>query len=244
MIPPVSHHIQLADAHLYNCMRLPSREAKRNRPALPPSLSRPPASRSSLHRRKCLLTRVSSSARRYRSAPTSPSLRHHCPPPGGCGKRRAEARGGNLGLVEKQFVDSSLSLIYFEEIDGRRWKYLAENEGSSKRFKKGSIRAVCLQTPQAPLRGLVYAVALIEYVVQELMSFIRSYVVPEGFPDSVTPSYMPYMTWRALKNLFGGAMGVFTTHTFEFSWSRQKQGQSWCCSNQLDSQASTLVTRY
>lgn len=36
-------------------------------------------------------------------------------------------------------------------------------------------------------------------VVQELMAFIRSYVVPEGFPDSVTPSYVPYMTWRALK---------------------------------------------
>ena len=74
------------------------------------------------------------------------------------------------------------------------------------------------------------------------MSFIRSYVVPEGFPDSVTPSYVPYMTWRALKvycrtyvqqsaftailknrpkfnvmftiqHFFGGAMGVFTTRT-------------------------------
>lgn len=40
---------------------------------------------------------------------------------------------------------------------------------------------------------------LIVHVVQEFMSFIRSYVVPEGFPDSVTPSYVPYMTWRALK---------------------------------------------
>jgi hypothetical protein len=35
------------------------------------------------------------------------------------------------------------------------------------------------------------------------MAFIRSYVVPEGFPDSVTPSYVPYMTWRALKVYFG-----------------------------------------
>lgn len=34
------------------------------------------------------------------------------------------------------------------------------------------------------------------------MSFIRSYVVPEGFPESVTPSYVPYMTWRALKVFF------------------------------------------
>jgi hypothetical protein len=74
------------------------------------------------------------------------------------------------------------------------------------------------------------------------MSFIRSYVVPEGFPHSVTPSYVPYMSWRALKvyfhftvyfvlkiclilnvllikpffalqHFFGGAMGVFTTRT-------------------------------
>jgi hypothetical protein len=37
------------------------------------------------------------------------------------------------------------------------------------------------------------------FSTQELMSFVRSYVVPEGFPDSVTPSYVPYMTWRALK---------------------------------------------
>lgn len=39
----------------------------------------------------------------------------------------------------------------------------------------------------------------IELLVQEVMSFVRSYVLPEGFPDSVTSSYVPYMTWRALK---------------------------------------------
>ncbi|KAK4438414.1 protein root UVB sensitive 6 [Sesamum alatum] len=108
------------------------------------------------------------------------------------------------GLVEDQFLDSSLRLICLEEIDGRRWQYFAESNnsvrsGGSKKLKKNSIRAVCLQTPQAP--------------VDELMAFIRSYVVPEGFPDSVTPSYVPYMTWRALKHFFGGAMGVFTTQT-------------------------------
>lgn len=40
---------------------------------------------------------------------------------------------------------------------------------------------------------------VVKLFVQELMSFVRSYVVPEGFPDSVTPAYVPYMTWRALK---------------------------------------------
>ncbi|KAJ6394972.1 hypothetical protein OIU77_024061 [Salix suchowensis] len=101
-------------------------------------------------------------------------------------------------LLEDGFIGSTSRLICCEEIDGRRWKYVAESDASG-RFKKNSIRAVGLQTPQAP--------------VEELMGFIRSYVVPEGFPDSVIPSYVPYMTWRALKHFFGGAMGVFTTKT-------------------------------
>ncbi|KAL6964504.1 Protein root UVB sensitive 6 [Sarracenia purpurea var. burkii] len=129
------------------------------------------------------------------SPPTSSASSSALLPAASSGFRQATAR---LGLVDEQFVDSSLRLICCEEIDGRRWKYFADN-GGSKKFKNGSIRAVSLQTPQAP--------------VEELMSFIRSYVVPEGFPDSVAPSYVPYMTWRALKHFFGGAMGVFTTQT-------------------------------
>lgn len=35
--------------------------------------------------------------------------------------------------------------------------------------------------------------------VQQIASFIRSYIVLEGFPDSVTPTYVPYLTWRELK---------------------------------------------
>ncbi|KAM0016352.1 putative Root UVB sensitive family [Helianthus debilis subsp. tardiflorus] len=103
----------------------------------------------------------------------------------------------SFGLIEEQFVDASLRLICYEEIDGRRFKYLAQKEGSKLRKGSNSIRAVSLQSRRAP--------------VDELVSFIRSYVVPDGFPDSVSPSYVPYMTWRALKHFFGGAMGVFTT---------------------------------
>ncbi|KAM1023829.1 hypothetical protein ACFX2A_045653 [Malus domestica] len=104
---------------------------------------------------------------------------------------------------DQDFVGSSFRLICCEEIDGRRWNYVAEPDSSSSSsattFKKGSFRALSLHSPQPPLDGL--------------MSFVRSYVVPEGFPDSVIPSYVPYMTWRALKHFFGGAMGVFTTQT-------------------------------
>ncbi|XP_047328913.1 protein root UVB sensitive 6-like [Impatiens glandulifera] len=105
----------------------------------------------------------------------------------------------NFGLLDEQFVDSTMRLICYEEVDGRRWKYLADN-GETKKLRNGSsIRTVSLQTPKAP--------------VDELLSFVRSYVVPEGFPESVTSSYVPYMTWRALKHFCGGAMGVFTTQT-------------------------------
>ncbi|KAL1372856.1 hypothetical protein HN51_002924 [Arachis hypogaea] len=93
---------------------------------------------------------------------------------------------------------STVRFICCEEIDGRRWNYVADADAGGG-FKKNSFRALTLHSPQAPLDGL--------------MSFVRSYVVPEGFPDSVTPSYVPYMTWRALKHFFGGAMGVFTTQT-------------------------------
>lgn len=104
-----------------------------------------------------------------------------------------------IGNGNENKVDS-LRVLCCEEINGRKWSYVVENIEASSRMtaRKGSlIKAVSLQTPKTP--------------GDELMTFIRSYVVPEGFPDSVTPSYVPYMTWRALKHLFGGAMGVFTT---------------------------------
>ncbi|BAT77254.1 Protein root UVB sensitive 6 [Vigna angularis] len=104
----------------------------------------------------------------------------------------------NLASAPLLQTPSSLTMICCEEIDGRRWKYVAETDASG-HFKKNSFRPLSLQSPQAPL--------------DEVLAFVRSYVVPEGFPDSVTPSYVPYMTWRALKHFFGGAMGVFTTQT-------------------------------
>ncbi|XP_058097528.1 protein root UVB sensitive 6-like isoform X4 [Magnolia sinica] len=111
------------------------------------------------------------------SSPYSPSLIAAA----SCGERP----GVKFGLVEADFLDSSLSVLCCEEIDGRRWKYVAARDGSGG-FRKSSIRAIELHSPEAPFN--------------DLMSFVRSYVVPEGFPDSVTPSYVPYMTWRALKD--------------------------------------------
>ncbi|GAB4848568.1 Protein root UVB sensitive 6 [Ancistrocladus abbreviatus] len=97
-----------------------------------------------------------------------------------------ECRNNSSFPLSEHFIDSSFRFVCCEEIGGRRWKYLADENAGSGKFRKGSIRAVSLQTPLAP--------------IEELMAFIRSYVVPEGFPGSVTPSYVPYMSWRALKD--------------------------------------------
>lgn len=59
-------------------------------------------------------------------------------------------------------------------------------------------------------------------LVQDLMSFVRSYVVPEGFPDSVIPSYVPYMTWRALKVV----TPYFFSLTLEQRWACKGMGNS------------------
>lgn len=56
-----------------------------------------------------------------------------------------------LGLVEEEYVNSSLRLICCEEIDGRRWNYVAEKDALSGNFKKNSIRALTLHSPQAPV---------------------------------------------------------------------------------------------
>lgn len=103
-------------------------------------------------------------------------------------------------------------------------------------------------------------------LLQEIMSFIRSYVVPEGFPESVTPSYVPYMTWRAMKVYFHYVIFrfhdlldrcilfnfaflfllsaflwwsngcVYNKNLAQLCWSLAKQGCIWCCGYQLDTQ--------
>ena len=62
----------------------------------------------------------------------------------------AENRRSSLGLVEEEYVNSSLRLICSEEIDGRRWNYVSEKDALSGTFNKASIRALTLNTPQPP----------------------------------------------------------------------------------------------
>lgn len=56
----------------------------------------------------------------------------------------------NLASAPLLQTPSSLTMICCEEIDGRRWKYVAETDASG-HFKKNSFRPLSLQSPQAPL---------------------------------------------------------------------------------------------
>ncbi|KAF3660582.1 Protein root UVB sensitive 6 [Capsicum annuum] len=174
-------------------------------------LKHPPSSTTSSHDPKLLVRETLRITADLASAPPSAAV----PPVSPLLSSETTTNSLNFGVgVDRQFVDSSLRLLCCEEIDGRRWKYFTDESSCSSssggrvgggceqlklKKKKNVIRAVSLHSPQAP--------------IEEFMAFIRSYVVPEGFPNSVTPSYVPYMTWRALKHFFGGAMGVFTTQT-------------------------------
>ncbi|KAL9325513.1 hypothetical protein ACSQ67_006158 [Phaseolus vulgaris] len=56
----------------------------------------------------------------------------------------------NLASTPLLQTPSSLTMICCEEIDGRRWKYVAETDASG-HFKKNSFRPLSLHTPQAPV---------------------------------------------------------------------------------------------
>ncbi|CAM6091010.1 unnamed protein product [Calypogeia fissa] len=62
--------------------------------------------------------------------------------------------------------------------------------------------------------------------LKETMSFLKSYVVPEGYPNSVAPAYTPYMQWRAVQYFFGGAMSVFTTRSLLHALGVSRKGSA------------------
>eukprot|EP00252_Welwitschia_mirabilis_P004219 TRINITY_DN14477_c0_g1_i1.p1 TRINITY_DN14477_c0_g1~~TRINITY_DN14477_c0_g1_i1.p1 ORF type:complete len:487 (-),score=87.04 TRINITY_DN14477_c0_g1_i1:368-1828(-) len=81
-------------------------------------------------------------------------------------------------------------VLCWEIHDGKRYKYLGN---------RNLLEPIGLKSSHNAL--------------QDVITFVKSCMVPEGYPDSVTSSYRPYMQWRALKYFFGGAMGVFTTRS-------------------------------
>ncbi|GLJ16250.1 hypothetical protein SUGI_0273220 [Cryptomeria japonica] len=100
-------------------------------------------------------------------------------------------RGQGQGDDERERV------LCCEVWGGKRYKYVGMGKG--KGMAIGVAQAVPLHSSHNPF--------------EDLITFIRSWVVPDGYPESVTSSYAPYMQWRALKYFFGGAMSVFTTRS-------------------------------
>ena len=52
--------------------------------------------------------------------------------------------------------------------------------------------------------------------IRHMLSFnewASSFLLPDGYPHTVTQSFTPYMQWRAVQYFFGGALGVFTTRS-------------------------------
>lgn len=92
------------------------------------------------------------------------------------------------------------SQVICVEVAGRgtQWNYMAAKQEKGKKASN-SFQVIDMKSNQNPFSDLV--------------AFVRSCVVPEGYPESVSPSYTPYMHWRALKYFFGGAMSVFTTRS-------------------------------
>eukprot|EP00250_Pteridium_aquilinum_P007536 c17225_g1_i1 orf=666-2402(+) len=103
-------------------------------------------------------------------------------------------------IKEKSVSTGDAGQVLCVEVAGRgtQWKYFAAKQGSGKNASS-IFQVVDSKSNQNPF--------------SDLAAFVRSCIVPEGYPESVSSSYKPYMHWRALKYFFGGAMSVFTTRS-------------------------------
>ncbi|BBN19712.1 hypothetical protein MPTK1_8g12970 [Marchantia polymorpha subsp. ruderalis] len=104
-------------------------------------------------------------------------------------------------------VDSSF--VCRESLRGVQWQYSSSDKGS-------------LQ-PQWNRVGRAEAK---RDHLKEAIAFLRSHVVPEGYPASVSPAYTPYMQWRAVQYFFGGAMSVFTTRSLLHALGISRKGSA------------------
>lgn len=55
----------------------------------------------------------------------------------------------------------------------------------------------CMQDTETPLQAVSRVCA--------------SFMVPQGYPESVSGQYTEYMSWRGMQYFFGGALSVYTT---------------------------------
>lgn len=87
-------------------------------------------------------------------------------------------------------------------------RYLRQYESSP----SGSNYKSCARQPaqsSTASKSLWLQVSGLKHVQQ----LFQSYLLPQGYPDSVAPEYARYMAWRGCQYFFGGAMSVFTTRS-------------------------------
>ncbi|KAL2609109.1 hypothetical protein R1flu_027682 [Riccia fluitans] len=104
-------------------------------------------------------------------------------------------------------VDSSF--VCRESLRGVQWQYSSSDKGTSKQQWNRVGRAEAKRDH-----------------IKEAIAFLRSHVVPEGYPVSVSPAYTPYMQWRAVQYFFGGAMSVFTTRSLLHALGVSRKGSA------------------
>eukprot|EP00899_Mesostigma_viride_P022241 jgi/Mesvir1/3200/Mv16352-RA.3 len=125
------------------------------------------------------------------------------------------AGGGGLGLVEEDGVGAleriadawGAAVERVQEMVGGKFR---EGEAGAK-GGEGSINSGAKRRDRQIIS--LEPMGWKDYHLHSLVSFARSWVLPEGYPGSVSPEYLPYMLCRAAQYFFGGAMSVFCTRS-------------------------------
>lgn len=144
--------------------------------------------------------------------------------------RDAELRflpGRELGLLGKP---DALRVVCLEEVDGKKWKYVAVEEGSGKLRMGTSVKAISLQhSPMAPvdvslLDGAPCSLSissLLSNFVRSLCSMAEPLCILSQFSDSSGPEKLLLFK---LDLIFGGlptsaiSLLLWIGHPFPISW--------------------------
>eukprot|EP00898_Chlorokybus_atmophyticus_P002040 jgi/Chlat1/2837/Chrsp191S02996 len=149
---------------------------------------------------------------------------HSSPPAQTSG--RSAGRGAVAGAGEGRGGDEAQEdqPLCFEISNGRCHMYFARGESGRRKGGHGHRKGLVNRNSSKSLsssRSRSRSEADFEVVevvtdrsrrlVQSMKAWCCSWILPDGYPATVSPDFAPYMRWRAVQYLFGGALSVFTT---------------------------------
>eukprot|EP00232_Nephroselmis_pyriformis_P029527 CAMPEP_0182853302 /NCGR_PEP_ID=MMETSP0034_2-20130328/623_1 /TAXON_ID=156128 /ORGANISM="Nephroselmis pyriformis, Strain CCMP717" /LENGTH=447 /DNA_ID=CAMNT_0024984063 /DNA_START=121 /DNA_END=1462 /DNA_ORIENTATION=+ len=111
----------------------------------------------------------------------------------------APAAAAAAGIIAVSEADLEGELVH-EMTNGRRSVY-SSGKGKGK-GSKGKAAGFETRHLKSDLPAL-----------QELRRRAANYLLPDGYPNTVSAEFTPYMQWRGVQYFFGGAMSVFTTRS-------------------------------